>query len=201
MKLKDLKAFFIHVGNRERSHGIPDAFRFKKVLSSRKKGTIYDARYREADLDSDHTPVPTPTPISHRSSSSNNQLSFLFGNETSTTRFHTNISGEPEQRGDEDTDTAPPPSDMTPALSDTTPAPSDIDTQPDIEAPPLLSDSDMPRAHEDNSAQGPAPSLVQGTRKSTRQQVKKMANTNQGLVVTGADTKRRSTRSKGKGKG
>lgn len=46
MKLNCLIAFFKHISAREASHGLCDAFRFKAVLSSRKKGTICEARYK-----------------------------------------------------------------------------------------------------------------------------------------------------------
>ena len=39
--------FFDHIGRRQSSHGINDAFRFKAVLSSRKKGGLTKAVYKE----------------------------------------------------------------------------------------------------------------------------------------------------------
>ena len=44
--------FFNHIGNRQESHGIKDAFRFKAVLSSRKKGDLGGANYLK--------PAPNP---------------------------------------------------------------------------------------------------------------------------------------------
>jgi hypothetical protein len=41
--------FFDHIGNRQSSHGIKDAFRFKAVLSSRKKGDLTKAVYKELE--------------------------------------------------------------------------------------------------------------------------------------------------------
>ena len=49
MKLETLLKFFKHIAEREASHGIPHAFRFKNVLSRRKKGSLHAARYREDD--------------------------------------------------------------------------------------------------------------------------------------------------------
>lgn len=47
MKLDSLVMFFKHISNREASHGIAHAFRFKAVLSSRKKGILHPARYED----------------------------------------------------------------------------------------------------------------------------------------------------------
>lgn len=47
MKLDALVKFFKHVSEREISHGVADAFRFKSVLHSRKKGEFRRARYKE----------------------------------------------------------------------------------------------------------------------------------------------------------
>jgi hypothetical protein len=46
MKAQNLIKFFKHVIAREDSHGIPNAFRFKSISSSRKKGTLYPAYYK-----------------------------------------------------------------------------------------------------------------------------------------------------------
>ena len=47
MRREDMINFFNHIGNRQTSHGIRDAFRFKAVLSSRKKGDLGGAKYRD----------------------------------------------------------------------------------------------------------------------------------------------------------
>lgn len=47
MRQEDLIKFFKHVGNRQTSHGIKDAFQFKAVLSSRKKGSIEEPKYND----------------------------------------------------------------------------------------------------------------------------------------------------------
>jgi hypothetical protein len=49
MKVDSLVKFFKHVADREDSHGISDSFKFKSVLSSRKKGTLLPARYKDDD--------------------------------------------------------------------------------------------------------------------------------------------------------
>lgn len=62
MKIESLIKFFKHVLEREQSHGIPNAFRFKAVLSSRKNGTICPAHYKhdgDGD-DSENENVPPP---------------------------------------------------------------------------------------------------------------------------------------------
>lgn len=43
----DIIKLFQHIGNRETSHGIKDAFRFKAVLSSRKEGSLGEVKYQE----------------------------------------------------------------------------------------------------------------------------------------------------------
>ena len=45
MRRSEMIKFFDHIGNRQSSHGINDAFRFKTVLSSRKKGDLTRAVY------------------------------------------------------------------------------------------------------------------------------------------------------------
>jgi hypothetical protein len=55
MKLDALIKFFKHISDREISHGIPFAFRFKSVLSSRKKGSLRMAMY---DVGPDIEPAP-----------------------------------------------------------------------------------------------------------------------------------------------
>ena len=50
MKLESIVAFFKHVAEREAAHGVPNAFRFKAVLNSRKKGKLIPARYKDSCL-------------------------------------------------------------------------------------------------------------------------------------------------------
>jgi hypothetical protein len=52
MKRDQLIKFFKHIAGREASHGIKDGFKFKNVLSTRKKGEIRSAKY----------PGPAPDP-------------------------------------------------------------------------------------------------------------------------------------------
>jgi hypothetical protein len=47
MKLDALVVLFKHISQRETSHGIRDAFRFKAVLTSRKKGELGPTHYEE----------------------------------------------------------------------------------------------------------------------------------------------------------
>ena len=49
MRRSEMIQFFDHIGNRQSSHGIKDAFRFKAVLSSRKKGDLTKAVYEELE--------------------------------------------------------------------------------------------------------------------------------------------------------
>ena len=63
MKLEAIIKFFKHIAAREAAHGIPQAFRFKSVLSSRKKGDLHPARYLDMGADSEPEPV-----IAHRKS-------------------------------------------------------------------------------------------------------------------------------------
>jgi len=49
MRRSEMIQFFDHIGNRQSSHGIKDAFRFKAVLSSRKKGDLTKAVYKELE--------------------------------------------------------------------------------------------------------------------------------------------------------
>jgi hypothetical protein len=46
MKLNSMIKFFEHIATREQSYGVEDGFRFKAVLSSRKKGSIHPAKYK-----------------------------------------------------------------------------------------------------------------------------------------------------------
>ena len=58
MKQDHLIMFFRHVSDREQSHGIENAFRFKSVLSGRKKGSLLPAQYGAS---ADGTSVVTTT--------------------------------------------------------------------------------------------------------------------------------------------
>jgi hypothetical protein len=60
MKVDSLVTFFKHVAERESSHGISHAFKFKSVLSSRKKGTLLPARYKDDDNASISEPENVP---------------------------------------------------------------------------------------------------------------------------------------------
>jgi hypothetical protein len=51
MKREEMIKFFEHIGSRQASHGIKHAFRFKAILSSRKKGSLCKTRYFD-DTDS-----------------------------------------------------------------------------------------------------------------------------------------------------
>ena len=43
-------SLLINVAEREAAHGIPNAFQFKAVLNSRKKGNLIPARYKDSCL-------------------------------------------------------------------------------------------------------------------------------------------------------
>lgn len=47
MKREAIIKFFQHIATREASHGVPNAFRFKAVLSSRKKGDLCETSYAD----------------------------------------------------------------------------------------------------------------------------------------------------------
>ena len=66
MKLDSLIKFFKHISERESSHGITNAFRFKSVLSSRKKGSIRPARYQVDGDISDEAENSEVVPITRR---------------------------------------------------------------------------------------------------------------------------------------
>jgi hypothetical protein len=70
MRREDMVKFFEHIGNRQSSHGIRDAFRFKAVLSSRKKGDLGGVKYMEPQRDLNPAltlgitvPMPTEIPV------------------------------------------------------------------------------------------------------------------------------------------
>ena len=48
------------MSQRETSHGVPNAFRFKSILSSRKKGTLLPARYKDDAHESGEDNSPPP---------------------------------------------------------------------------------------------------------------------------------------------
>jgi hypothetical protein len=52
MKLDSMIKFFKHIVDREGSHGIENSFRFKGVLSGRKKGSLRPSRYKPFGADS-----------------------------------------------------------------------------------------------------------------------------------------------------
>jgi hypothetical protein len=68
MKLDHMVSFFEHIAEREASEGIANAFRFKAILSSRKKGSLRPAQYKEVGAESgDDTGIGTaPAPARRR---------------------------------------------------------------------------------------------------------------------------------------
>lgn len=62
MRLESIVTFFKHVLLREASHGVPNAFRFKAVLSGRKKGVFGSAHYKdeEGNLEEHDIRIPPP---------------------------------------------------------------------------------------------------------------------------------------------
>jgi hypothetical protein len=72
MKLDVMLKFFEHIAEREKSHGVTQAFRFKAILSSRKKGSILPAHYKDDGVESGDNeksgpaPAPAPTQPLHR---------------------------------------------------------------------------------------------------------------------------------------
>jgi hypothetical protein len=64
MKQEAIISFFRHIATREGSHGISNAFRFKGILSSRKKGDLQKSRYDDDDTE----PGPAPLPVRRRKS-------------------------------------------------------------------------------------------------------------------------------------
>jgi hypothetical protein len=57
MKQEALMKFFRYIASREVSHGIQDAFKFKAVLSSRKKGVLQKSMYNDGDEELELTPA------------------------------------------------------------------------------------------------------------------------------------------------
>jgi hypothetical protein len=62
MRQEDIIKFFKHVASRESSHGVKDAFRFKKVLTSRKKGMLLSPKYKDPDQNPSLSIVPPAAP-------------------------------------------------------------------------------------------------------------------------------------------
>ncbi|KAF8805983.1 hypothetical protein BYT27DRAFT_7257398 [Phlegmacium glaucopus] len=60
MKREAMLQFFHHIAARQESHGIQDVFRFKAILSSRKKGSLLEAKY--FDTEAKQQPAPAPAP-------------------------------------------------------------------------------------------------------------------------------------------
>jgi hypothetical protein len=166
MKLKDMKMFFEHVGNRERSLGITEAFRFKKVLSSRKKGSIRDARYIAVHSESDHTPAQpstnnetdtAPAPRDNDTNMAPSQIS-------RTSSISRNQNGDKDTDTDTDTDPA-----STPALSYTSrekEGGNDIDDQ--VLSPQSRKKKQQERVDEESNT-APAPFQTQ-TKRNIRDQ-------------------------------
>jgi len=76
MKREEMIKFLRHVAAREASHGVADAFRFKAVLSSRKKGSLQNSKYIDHTRDAAPSPAPSlprdlddPTPASFNATS------------------------------------------------------------------------------------------------------------------------------------
>jgi hypothetical protein len=62
MKLEAVVKLFQNITIREEAHGIPNAFRFKAILSSRKQGTLCEARYDGGVAESEPRPASGPVP-------------------------------------------------------------------------------------------------------------------------------------------
>lgn len=70
MRRDEMITFLKHIGNRQLSHGIKDAFKFKAVLSSRKKGDIGGAKYHDPEPNPAYTMATTDDPTEHPSNTS-----------------------------------------------------------------------------------------------------------------------------------
>ena len=66
MKFEVMVKFFNHVAERETSHSIAHAFRFKAVLSSRKKGSLHPAQYIDDIAEPREDIVDNLVPVSRR---------------------------------------------------------------------------------------------------------------------------------------
>lgn len=66
MKLTSIVKFFEHIAKREELYGVENGFRFKAVLSSRKKGSIHPAKYKTLNGDSDQEDQSRTTSNNHR---------------------------------------------------------------------------------------------------------------------------------------
>jgi len=75
MRQEDIIKFFKHVASRESSHRLKDAFRFKKVLTSQKKGMLDSPKYKDPDRNPTLSIAPAATPA-----------------QTYTFRFHNEVS-------------------------------------------------------------------------------------------------------------
>lgn len=62
MRQEDIIKFFKHVASRESSHGVTDAFRFKKILTSRKNGMLDSPKYKDPDRDPTLSIAPAAIP-------------------------------------------------------------------------------------------------------------------------------------------
>ena len=62
MRQEQLISFFRHVAAHQSTHGIQHAFRFKTILSDRKKGYLLPAEYR-ASAGANPTTATTSTPV------------------------------------------------------------------------------------------------------------------------------------------
>jgi hypothetical protein len=56
MKRVDIIKLFEHIGSRQASHGVKDAFRYKQYLSTRKKGDFRAANYLDRIIDTPASP-------------------------------------------------------------------------------------------------------------------------------------------------
>ena len=66
MKRDSMIKFFEHIDLRQAANGIRDAFKFKAILSSRKRGVLCDTKYPEPASEfhvHEMTPAPVPAPV------------------------------------------------------------------------------------------------------------------------------------------
>jgi hypothetical protein len=87
MRKEEITKFFEHVENRQSSHGIKDAFRFKAVLSSRKKAEVIKSKYE------DLRPGPDLTETTQTPALEGSMIKFRFENYTAPAQT---VSLEPE---------------------------------------------------------------------------------------------------------
>jgi len=62
MKRESIVKLFKHIAAREVSHGVQDAFGFKNILSSLKKGALLPSRYSSANSGANVNITPAPAP-------------------------------------------------------------------------------------------------------------------------------------------